>query len=223
MPRQRSTAPIPGPPAGGRRSYLDQVIDHDTHGNPVTVADRVIAAIRAGNYLETAASLAGVRPDTVRTWLYTGNGALRAIHNGTPPHQLPRNELRYAEFALALTKAEAEAEAEDVARLQQLARGQATSSKRVTTERRDSAGALVEQTVRTETETLAPDSAALRWRLERRHPRRWFGRQRIELTGEDGGPVELTVAEKRAHVLEVLATVAAERQLDEGEYAEATG
>lgn len=218
MPRRTV---IPGPPAGGRRPYIDMPVDD----SGVTVGDRIIAAVRAGNYLETAAALAGVRTSTIRDWLYNGNATLRALANGTPAHELPRHQLRYAEFADAITRAEAEAEAEDVARLQVLARGQAVATKEVIVEKRDRDGNLVEATTRKETETLAPDSAALRWRLERRHPRRWQGSQRVELTGEDGGPVELTVAEKREHVLEALSRVASERELDAGEYSdlEATG
>lgn len=222
MPRRTV---IPGPPAGGRRPYIDLVLERRADGTEVTVADRIIAAVRAGNYLETAAALAGVRTSTIRDWLYNGNATLRALANGTSPHELPSHQLRYAEFADAITRAEAEAEAEDVARLQVLARGQAVATKEVIVEKRDRDGNLVEATTRKETETLAPDSAALRWRLERRHPRRWQGSQRVELTGEDGGPVELTVAEKREHVLEALSRVASERELDAGEYSdlEATG
>lgn len=216
MPRTRNL--IPGPPAGGRRSYLDQPVETRPDGTVITVADRVIAAVRAGNYLETAAALAGVRPNTIRGWLYTGNATLRALASGTPHHDLPSQDLRYAEFADALTRAEAEAEAEDVARLQVLARGQATSRKEVTVEKRDRDGNLLETTSRTEVETLPPDSTALRWRLATRHPTRWQGTQRVELTGEDGGPVELTVAEKREHVLDVLSRVAVEREADAAEY-----
>lgn len=217
MPRRTSTV-IPGPPAGGRRSYIDQVIEHRPDGQPVTVADRIIAAVRAGNYLETAAALAGVRVATIRDWLYQGNATLRALANGAEQHELPHHHIRYAEFADAVARAEAEAEAEDVARLQLLARGQATTTKEVTVERRNADGELVERTTRSETETLAPDSAALRWRLERRHPRRWQGSQRVELTGEEGGPIELTVAEKRDAVLDTLSRLASEREADAGEF-----
>ena len=219
MPRRRTTPPIPGPPAGGRRSYIDQIIER-CDGQPITVADRIIAAVRAGNYLETAAALAGVRVATIRDWLYTGNATLRALANGAEQHELPHHHIRYAEFADAIARAEAEAEAEDVARLQLLARGQATTTKEVTVERRNADGELVERTTRSETETLAPDSAALRWRLERRHPRRWQGSQRVELTGEEGGPIELTVAEKRDAVLDTLSRLASEREADAGEFAE---
>lgn len=223
MPRRSATI-IPGPPAGGRRSYIDQVLETRPDGTTVTIADRIIQAVRAGNYLETAAAAAGVHIQTIRTWITTGNATLRLLNQGTPASDLPRADLRYAEFAYALARAEAEAESEDVARLQQLARGQARTHKEVTTIKRDANGAIVEQSTRVEDETLAPDSAALRWRLEKRHPRRWAGTHRIELTGEEGGPVELTVTEKRAHLLETIEAIAAARD-DEltQELTEATG
>lgn len=220
MPRtRRSTTLIPGPPAGGRTPYIDRPITID--GVTTTVAERILSAVRAGNYLETAASLAGVRPATIRDWLYTGNATLRAITAGTPTNEIHRTDLRFAEFAESIARAQAEAEAEDVARLQLLARGAVETTKTVTTQKVDADGKLLEATTRRETETHLPDGAAIRWRLERRHPARWQGTHRVELTGEAGGPVELTVTEKRQHLLDKLAETAEQMELDAGEFIEA--
>lgn len=43
----------------------------------------------------------------------------------------------------------------------------------------------------------------IRWRLSKREADTW-GRERLELTGADGGPVELSLTEKRARVLDTL-------------------
>ena len=54
--------------------------------------ERILAALRAGNYLETAAHLAGVSPSTLHEW-----------------------RKRFPEFSEAVEKARAEAEAANVA------------------------------------------------------------------------------------------------------------
>lgn len=62
-------------------------------------AERILDALRAGNYLETAARYAGVSYDTLNEW-----------------------RKRFPEFSEAVEKARADAEARNVAVLQQAAR-----------------------------------------------------------------------------------------------------
>ena len=63
-------------------------------------AARIVALIRAGNYLEVAASAAGVSRTSLRRWLKIGD------RMKTGPH---------ADFAAAVEKASGEAECRDVA------------------------------------------------------------------------------------------------------------
>jgi hypothetical protein len=61
--------------------------------------ETVIGALKAGNYIETAAALVGVHHDTLREWVKKGR----------------RGDPRYEEFAHAVAQAIASAEARDLA------------------------------------------------------------------------------------------------------------
>lgn len=69
--------------------------------------DKIITALKAGNYLETAARYAGVDPATVHRWLNRGQA------DDAPPE--------YHDFRNAVENARAEAEARNVALIQQAA------------------------------------------------------------------------------------------------------
>lgn len=64
------------------------------------VADRILSAIRAGNYVETAVAFAGLRKDTFYQWLRRGAEQPKGI---------------YREFSDAVKKAQAESETGQVA------------------------------------------------------------------------------------------------------------
>jgi len=64
--------------------------------------ERICLAIRAGNYIEVAASFAGIHKDTLYAWLKRGARASSGV---------------YREFSDALEKALADSEAADVARI----------------------------------------------------------------------------------------------------------
>jgi hypothetical protein len=70
------------------------------------VRDKIVQAIRAGNYIETAAAYAGIAKDTLYAWLRRGAA-------GTEPE--------YSEFAAAVEQALASAETRDVALIGQAA------------------------------------------------------------------------------------------------------
>jgi hypothetical protein len=187
-----------------RPTRIHDIIGHTDTGDPITVGDRIISAIRAGNYIETAAAFAGVNKDTIYHWLREGARARArleaALADGNTSVDVTDNERAWMEFSDAVAQAQAAAEVDDVARLASLARGGLTATTVV--EKRDADGRLIERTERTE--TTIPDAATIRWRLERRHPDRW-GRQHVEVTGPEGGPIELSVAEKREALAERLA------------------
>lgn len=72
-------------------------------------ATQVLDAIRAGNYMETAAAYAGVHKDTFYEWLKNGRTAQQKTG------RLTALETRFAEFAADVEQALAQAEVRDVA------------------------------------------------------------------------------------------------------------
>lgn len=104
---------------------------------------KVVEAIRAGNYIETAAAYAGVSKVTLYDWMRRGN---------------EQKSGRFREFLNAVEKALGDSEARDVALI-----GKAAGE----------------------------DWKAAAWRLERRFPDRWGRREKHELSGPKGGPVEV--------------------------------
>lgn len=70
------------------------------------VQDRIIQALKAGNYVETAAEYAGIGKTTFYRWMARGEQASRGI---------------YREFRDAVMRARAEAEARNVAIIQKAA------------------------------------------------------------------------------------------------------
>lgn len=81
--------------------------------------DKIVTALKAGNYLETAAALSGIAISTLHTWLDKGRTArnLAAVgHEPATPH-----DAEYMDFLEAVEKARAEAEARSVVLVQQAA------------------------------------------------------------------------------------------------------
>jgi hypothetical protein len=176
-------------PQGAPSKLLD-VVGKTKGGADVTRGDRIVQAMRAGNYLEAAAAMAGVHKTTAYDWLSVGAAAnallVKAERGESDPPTLTEHEQACAAFANAVAQAEAESEVESVAKVDQLAAG--GLSRTITTEKVDAEGNVVERTTRVE--TLHPDLGALTWRLERRHPDKW-GRRRIEVSGPDGEAIPI--------------------------------
>lgn len=185
--------------AGGRPSDIDRTIGERRveHADgtfelvPVTVSERIIGALRAGNYPEQAAAAAGINKTSLYEWQRIGARATAAVHKGhKTQRQLTAHERRCILFSNAVAEAQATWEVAAVGRLEQLGRG---GHEVVTiTEKIDGSGNLTERT--TKTETLAPNAQVLEWRLTRMHPDRYS--QRVEVTGAAGGPLELSVEER---------------------------
>jgi len=73
------------------------------------VQDRIMQAVQAGNYLETAANFAGIDGSTLRRWVQKGSA--------------PSAPEPYRTFCTALKSARASAEVRSVALIQQAATG----------------------------------------------------------------------------------------------------
>lgn len=123
------------------------------------VADRIVAAVAAGNYLETAAAFAGISKATLYKWLTRGARASSGTHRA---------------FVDAIEKALAQAEVRDVSTIARAATGYDVERIKETI---TPTGQVLRETARSR--EFVWQAAA--WRLERKHPDRW-GR-RVEVSG----------------------------------------
>lgn len=126
------------------------------------VQDKIVVYLKRGNYLETAAALAGVSRQAVRNWIQRANEA-----------KAPK---KYKDFLVAVDAAIAYAEDNDITIIDAMSKGWKAQH--------DSKGNVIRA-------ERAPNWKAAAWKLERRHPRRWANKERLELTGPDGGPIKV--------------------------------
>lgn len=182
----------------GRPLRLTEVINAE---RGTTIGDRIVQAVAAGNYLETAAATAGINKTTLYDWMRRG-ARLAADDAEGRRSRFTADERALMEFSNAVGTALAQSEAGDVTNLARL--GQGGIPQEVTTIKvavdRETGETLreLERTTRT-THTL-PDAGVLEWRLERRFRERW-GRQ-VEVTGAGGGPLSLDLGASAVEVLE---------------------
>lgn len=137
--------------------------------------DEIIKAIRAGNYMETAAAYQGIDKTTLYEWLRRGKAASRGI---------------YAEFSHAIEKALAVAEIRDVMNIDNAAKGGTITAKR--TIRKESPNGQVTET--TEESYAPPQWTASAWRLERKFPASWGRKDTIKT--EVSGELKITLVDQ---------------------------
>lgn len=188
----------------GRPSVIDQILRYRNDGTPITVADQIVNALRAGSYFETACASAGIHKETAYGWLRTA-ARLRLRARGVPLEKVkdPKPtafELRCVRFSDAVAEAESSWEVGALATLEQLARG--GTEVVIETKKTNPEGVTLETTTRTE--TLGPNPQVIEWRLERRFPAR-YGR-RVEVSGPDGGPMVLSTEDRAEALAETLTT-----------------
>lgn len=159
-----------------RPSKIDAIIGvqeiKDPQGNvieerPITIADRVIAYVRAGEYVDLAAAAAGINRDTIYEWMKQAATAQLRQHNQPNPTPHTPHEIACIEFSDAITRARGEWAAAQSMQLEQLSRGglpQVTTTEIVVTK---ADGKTETKTTTTTTHTL-PDARVIMWRMERR-------------------------------------------------------
>lgn len=209
---------------GGRPPKLNTVVltrpGPDGRTQKITASERIIEALRIGEYVETAAALANVDKTTVYEWLKVGAAATDLVaRQGRTLKSLTQHQRDCMEFSHAVAEAQALARADDVATLAEVAQGGRQIVSTIT--ERNAKGEVVKHV--TKTETAQPNVAALTWRLERRWPEEW-GRRRIEVSGPDGEaiPVEVRAAGLAAALrqhqgaIETTATTVDDDQAGEG-------
>lgn len=111
--------------------------------------DKLLSALKSGNYRSVACKYAGISFQTLRNWIKIAES--------------PDAPVEYVEFLDALEKAEAQAEVVDISIIRQAAHN--------------------------------GQWQAAAWIRERKNPERWGRRDvsKVELTGADGGPVDVRV------------------------------
>lgn len=82
------------------------------------IQQKIVSALTAGNYQETAAAYAGVARATFYNWLARGQAERDSIAAGGKPN---KSEAAYAEFLDAVESARAQAEIRSVALIQKAA------------------------------------------------------------------------------------------------------
>ena len=135
-----------------------------TKGRPTKLTPKkreiIIEAVERGNYIETAAALAGVSEATVYNWRNRGKRELERLEK-YPDAEISKTERPFLEFLEAYTRALAVAEDLDVQNINKAAKD---------------------------------DWRASAWKLERRNPKKWGKKERLDAnlqhTGKDGGPIE---------------------------------
>jgi len=133
----------------------------------------LVRLLRGGNYFETACKKCGITPKTAYNWLKTGEKSKSGD---------------YREFYLAVETARAEAEIERVQRIRAAGRGGALI-KRVTFTRKDGTETVEEHFAR-------PEWQADMTHLERQYFDRWGKKEKHEVTGKDGKPIEAEIDAK---------------------------
>lgn len=139
-------------------------------------ADRIVALLRTGCTIANAAQAGGIDEGTFYRWMNRG-----------AEHRAPA---AFRDFREQVLRARAEAEASAVAEVRKGARGGDVLERRTITHRDG----------RVETvERLQPaDWRASAWFLERSRAKDWGRRTLVELTGQDGGPVEVVTSARDA-------------------------
>lgn len=166
----------------GKENPKPEEIPKRKRGRPVLlnpeVQDTIVTAIRAGNYIETAAAAAGISKETLYDWLRQGAKA---------------KEGKFKDFSDSVQKAMADSEMREVSVLDHAMGGGATISKRVTeTVTEKKGGDTITKTVTEET-IQPPQWQPAAWRLERKHPEKYGQRQRIDANLNHSGSVTIVV------------------------------
>jgi len=152
------------------------------------VQRRIVGAILAGNFQETAAGVGGINAGTLHRWLVRGREEEERLA-AHPDRKRRASETPFREFREAVTRARAEVEAGHVAQLQRAAGGETVIERR-TIVHSDGREEIVER--------FAPaDWRASAWWLERSFPAHWGRRAHSSATGgaslAPGGPIDRDV------------------------------
>lgn len=169
----------------GIPSTIDDIVSYTDDGVPVTAAERIIQILDTGDTLNTAAHAALTDVTTIQDWVEKGAAASKKRSQGI---RLTANERRWLAFSLEVGAAQARARERYLRTVYE--DGTQGTTRRTTSTKTDAAGAVVEQVERVE--QIPPNPVTAQWMLERRWWRDFGRHQQMEVTGPDGGPVQVT-------------------------------
>jgi hypothetical protein len=173
--------------------YRERVTETGVDRIPVTVIDRVVETLQANAFIHDAAARSGLATETLRQWRRKGVEAQAALLSGKKKRSdLDTHTRRCVELASKMERAEADARVLLLGAITTMARGGLEQSR--TVEKVDATtGDVLERTE--ERRKLLPDPRSITWLLSHRYPADFA--PRIEVTGPDGGPVQVESARDR--------------------------
>lgn len=196
---------------GGQPSALHRPLELPD-GTRTTVAARVLDLVEHAVPLVHAAAAAGIDAGTLRSWLTIGGQVARDIATRKRTRtSLTAHEQACWEFSARTTQVRAGWVADTLCSVDQARRGGRRTVR--TVDKFDADGNVVERVVTTEEE--APNLSAATWLLAHALPTE-FGKQRLEVTGPDDGPVKLDYGNVATLAADVRAFIA-DRQAEAGQ------
>lgn len=168
------------------------IVGYTSGGAPIRVIDRAVDTIRIGGSVRDVADRCGLDQSVVREWLRRGTAVSADIFGGRRlMGDLTRHERKCFEFVQLTAQAEADGKAYLLGLAEQVARGgfvvETVTEKVDPTKLVDGKPVVLERT--TKRTLAAPDGPMIRWRLAARWPAEF--RNRVEITGAEGGPVQV--------------------------------
>lgn len=179
-------------------------------------ADAIVHTVLDGNHITTACAAANVGQSTLYRWLERADEVQQAIDDGEP---YDPDDLRYVEFRDRLADARACAEMRAVQVIERSMHGGYVIEEEPVLD-------LDGQPVRNDDGEILwkrkyaqPDGRLALQYLARSRPDSWGQNptNRIELTGADGGPVQVAAADHIGQLSQQLALVAAQRREEDEE------
>jgi hypothetical protein len=169
----------------GIPTSIDDIVSYTDEGVPVTAGQRIIQILETGDTLHSAAHAAHIQVSTIQDWVENGAAAANKRSKGV---RLTANERRWLAFSTEVGAAQARARERYLRTIYE--DGTQGTTRRSTSTKTDASGAVVETVERVE--QIPPNPVTAQWMLERRWWRDFGRHQQLEVTGPDGGPMQVT-------------------------------